>query len=60
MTLIEQKLVDAYAVLVMANRYILREEDRLNDSQKLVPTNLTAEIEIKVAEKTIEKLSSTP
>lgn len=60
MTLIEQKLVDAYAILVMANKYILKEEDRVNENQKLVPESLIAEIEIRIAERTIEKLSSTP
>lgn len=57
MTLIEQKLVEAYAVLVMANKYILREGDRINPVQKLVPSKYTVDIEIKVAERTIEVLS---
>ena len=57
MTLIEQKLIDAYAVLVMANRYILKEEDRINENQKLVPEKFVAEVEIKVAERIIEVLT---
>lgn len=56
MTLIEQKLVEAYAVLVMANKYILREEDRINENQKLVPEKYRQEVKIKVAERTIEIL----
>ena len=58
MTLIEQKLIDAYAVLVMANRYILREEDRINQIQKIVPSKYTSEVEIKVAERTVEVLEN--
>lgn len=58
MTLIEQKLIDAYTVLVMANRYILKEEDRINENQKLVPSKYTSEVEIKVAERTIEVLEN--
>ena len=58
MTLIEQKLVDAYAVLVMANRYILREADRINQSQKIVPSEYTSYVEIKVAERTVEVLEN--
>lgn len=58
MTLIEQKLIDAYAVLVMANRYILKEEDRINEAQKLVPEEFVAEVEIRVAEKTVEILTN--
>ena len=58
MTLIEQKLVEAYAVLVMANRYILKEEDRTNESQKLVPDKFVDEVEIRVAEKTVEILTN--
>lgn len=57
MTLIEQKLIEAYAVLVMANRYILRETDRTNEAQKLVPEKFVADVEIKVAERTIEVLN---
>ena len=57
MTLIEQKLVDAYTVLVMANRYILREEDRINATQKLVPERFVVDVEIRVAERTIDVLS---
>lgn len=53
MTLIEQKLIDAYAILVMANKYILRETDRTNEAQKLVPEKFVADVEIKVAERTI-------
>lgn len=58
MTLIEQKLVESYAILVMANRYILKEEDRINENQKLVPSKYTSEVEIKVAERTIEVLEN--
>lgn len=57
MTLIERKLIDAYAILVLAEKYILRENDRLNDSQKLIPEKFVAEVEIKVAERTIEVLT---
>lgn len=58
MTLIEQKLVEAYAVLVMANKYILKEEDRANEAQKLVPDKFVDEVEIRVAEKTVEILTN--
>lgn len=46
MTIIEQKLIDAYTVLVLAERKILEE----------VPEKLRNEVEIKVAERTIEIL----
>lgn len=60
MTIVEVKLTDAYAVLIMANKYILREDDRTNITQKLVPEKVITEIEIKVAERTIEKLYQQP
>ena len=56
MNLIEQKLVDAYAVLVMAKKYIMKEEDRVNENQKLVPSRYMNDVEIKIAERTIEVL----
>lgn len=56
MNLIEQKLVDAYAVLVMAKKYIIKEEDRVNENQKLVPSKYVKDVEIKIAERTIEVL----
>lgn len=46
MTIIEQKLIDAYTVLVLA------EKKTIND----VPERLRQEVEIKVAERTIEVL----
>lgn len=56
MTIIEQKLVDAYTVLVLAEKYILREEERQNEHQQLVPEKYVNEVEIKVAERTVEVL----
>jgi len=46
MTIIEQKLIAAYAVLVLAEKKTLEQ----------VPEKLRGEVEIKVAEKTIEVL----
>lgn len=46
MTIIEQKLIDAYTVLVLA------EKKTIND----VPERLRQAVEIKVAERTIEVL----
>lgn len=46
MRIIEQKLIDAYTVLVSAERMGIEE----------VPEKLRAEVEIKVAERTIEIL----
>lgn len=45
-TIIEQKLIEAYAVLVLAEKKTIEE----------VPEKLRSTIEIKVAEKTIEIL----
>lgn len=59
MTLIEQKLIDSYTILVLANKYIIKEEDRVKPSQLLVPLKFQQDIEIKVAEKIIEILSNT-
>lgn len=56
MGIIEDKLTDAYAVLVIAERYILNEADRKNDTQKVVPDRFTDTVEIKVAERTIAGL----
>lgn len=56
MGIIEDKLTDAYAVLVIAERYILNEADRKNDTQKVVPDRFTDTVEIKVAERIIAGL----
>lgn len=56
MTMIEQKLINAYTVLVMANKYIIKEEDRISSNQLLVPLKFQSEVEIKVAERTIKVL----
>ena len=56
MGIIDDKLTDAYAVLVIAERYILNEADRKNDTQKVVPDRFTDTVEIKVAERTIAGL----
>lgn len=47
MTLIQQKLIDAYVIVVMAGRKKIEE----------VPEDFRSEVEIKVAEKTIEILT---
>lgn len=57
MNKIEQKLIEAYTVLVLAEIYILYEKDRINGKQMLVPDKFTSDVEIKVAEKTIEVLT---
>ena len=57
MNIIEKKLIDAYVVLVLADIYILREDDRTNANQLLVPDKFVNEVEIKVAERTIDVLS---
>lgn len=56
MTIIDLKLIDAYTVLVLAERYITDETKRINELQLLVPTKYKTEVEIKVAEKTIAVL----
>lgn len=58
MSIIDEKLIRAYVVLVLANKYILREEDRVNESQLLVPERYVDEVEIRVAERTVEVLSN--
>jgi hypothetical protein len=55
-TIIEQKLIDAYTILTLAEKYITKEEDRQNENQKLVPEKFIQAVEIKVAERTIEVL----
>lgn len=57
MNAIEKKLIDAYVVLVLADKYILKEDDRVSDNQLLVPEKFVNEVEIKVAERTIDVLS---
>lgn len=57
MNIIDKKLMDAYTILVLADKYIFREEDRVNTTQLLVPQKYKEEVEIKVAERTIEVLS---
>lgn len=56
MNVIDLKLIDAYTVLVLAEKYVLSEENRINENQLLVPNKYKDEVEIKVAEKTIEVL----
>lgn len=58
MSIIDLKLIDAYTVLVLAEQYIINEEDRKNSNQLLVPIKYKREVEIKVAEKTIEVLNN--
>lgn len=47
-TIIDEKLIDAYTVLVLAKRKTIEE----------VPKKYRSEVDIKVAERTIEVLSS--
>lgn len=58
MTLIQQKLIDSYTILVLAGRKTIEQvpetEITLEDGTK---STIRAEVEIKVAEKTIEVLS---
>ena len=67
MTLVQQKLIDAYTTLVLAGKYITKEEDRTSETQNLVPATVVTladgtqstireQVEIKVAERTIEVL----
>lgn len=56
MSIIDIKLIDAYTVMVLSNNYILDENDRINPKQLLVPAKYKNEVEVKVAEKIIEKL----
>lgn len=67
MTIVQQKLINSYTTLVLAGKYITNEENRTSEAQKLVPntpvvledgtqSTIRAEVEIKVAEKTIEIL----
>lgn len=60
MTIIQKRLVNNWTVLVMGKRAILKEEDRVNPSQLLVPstewqlsdgttTTLNFEVEMEVA-----------
>lgn len=58
MNVIDLKLIEAYTVLVLASLYIVNETDRTRESQKVVPTKYKNEVEIKVAEKTIEILEN--
>lgn len=59
MNIIDLKLINAYTILVLADKYILREEDRINTTQLLVPNKYVDEVEIKVAERTVEVLEGT-
>lgn len=56
MNIIDEKLIGAYTIMVLAERYILEESDRKYDSQKLVPSKYKDEVGIKVSERTIEVL----
>lgn len=57
MTIIDLKLIDAYTVLVLAERYIIDEANRINENQLLVPDKYRDDVEIEVAERTIDVLS---
>lgn len=59
MSIIDKKLIHAYAVMVLAERYILEETDREHDNQKLVSARYKDEVGIKVAERTIEVVERT-
>ena len=54
------KLIDAYAVLVMSSRYILREIDRMNADQQLVPAKYLEAIETRIAERILLGMGITP
>lgn len=56
MTIIDLKLIDAYTVLVLADKYILKEEERVNEGQKLVPEKYINQVEVKVAERIVDTL----
>ena len=56
MNVIDNKLINAYTTLVLAERYILSEGDRANPMQELVPIKYLEEVSIRVSEKTIEVL----
>jgi len=58
MNIIDKKLIDAYIILVLAEKYIIKEENRINENQLLVPIKYQNEVEISVAERTIEVLSN--
>lgn len=57
MSIIDLKLIDAYTILVLAEKYITDERNRVNELQLLVPAKYTDEVNLKVAERTIEALS---
>ena len=56
MNVIDNKLINAYTTLVLAERYILSEDDRVSPMQELVPIKYLEEVSIRVSEKTIEVL----
>lgn len=56
MNVIDNKLINAYTTLVLAEKYILSEDDRLNPMQELVPIKYLEEVSIRVSEKTIDVL----
>ena len=67
MTIVQEKLINAYTTLVLAEKYITDEVDRTNETQKLVPATVVTladgtestirnEVAIRVAEKTVEVL----
>lgn len=60
MSRIEMKLIDAYAVLVMSSRYILREIDRSSADQQLVPVKYLEAIEIRIAERILLGMGIAP
>lgn len=60
MSKIEAKLIDAYAVLVMSSKYILRETDRINTDQQLVPVKYLDFIEIRIAERILLGMGIAP
>lgn len=59
MTIVQEKLINAYTVLVLANRKTIEEVPEtpvlLDDGSE---STIRAEVEIKVAEKTIEVLTA--
>ena len=56
MNLIDRKLINPYTVLVLAEKYIIEENERTKENQKLVPQKYREEVEILVAERTIKIL----
>ena len=56
MNIIDSKLIDAYTVLVLVDRYIINETYRTNEEQKLVPEQYRDDVEVQVAERIIQGL----